>query len=381
MNLNLSQNQKILLDLIRRHGPLPRVQLVELCDITAGAVTRHCKELLLRSLIATGAPISGTRGQPARPLSIDPAGAFSIGVSFYPHQIDFAALDFAGKPIEAMSLAYEEVDPASTAQKIARQVNRLAQKHRLPIERCLGLGLAIPGFSQDQGATRHTVGALSSWRGVDLEAVFSQQTGMPVWVENVASAGAFSDFYHANDDDKRTTVFIHLGYGIGAGIVTNGRLYSGTLGNSGEIGGFFPLDEPRPSGLDLIQNLHRAGFKIRRLADIDEEIAHSDVLAKWIERATDQLCEVVYSAKCWLAPELVSIGGPIRAEILATIANATSQKVAAKRNPIPGPVIVPSKLGPLATAIGAAWMPIHYNCSPSQNAYAGDYRVSISANS
>lgn len=366
MKPQFSQNQRILLDLIRKLAPVPRVKLSDLSGLTPGAVTRHCKELLLQGLIKQGETSTGQRGQPAQPLLIDPNGGFSIGAAFYPNQIDLALIDFAGTVLAQDSFKFNEQNPTQTAKQLALLAQSMLSGAGLSMHTCLGVGLAVPGFSRDNSKARQTVDALNSWRNSDLQSIFEAQLQAPCIVENIASAGAFTQLYELSNRCNQHIIFLHIGYGIGAGIIAEGRLYTGHLGNAGEIGGLYPLDKPRPSGLDLLNTLANAGIRIKSMDDIDENDADiQPILDQWLSRASEQLTDIAHSAQRWFAPEQIVIGGPLSINIMQRIASKVAQKTESYVGSLPRIPISAAPQGARTTAIGAAFMPIHQLCSPN----------------
>lgn len=52
--LELRPTQRLLLELIRRHAPVTRAELARYSNLTAGAITQQCRELLFSGLVIEG---------------------------------------------------------------------------------------------------------------------------------------------------------------------------------------------------------------------------------------------------------------------------------------------------------------------------------------
>jgi len=77
---------------------------------------------------------------------------------------------------------------------------------------------------------------LPGWDDVPVVKHFADEFRVPVHVQNDANACAYAEWKYGAGKGTRNMVFMTFGTGLGAGIVIDGRLYSGTNDNAGEIG-------------------------------------------------------------------------------------------------------------------------------------------------
>ncbi|MBQ3289624.1 MAG: ROK family protein [Kiritimatiellae bacterium] len=77
---------------------------------------------------------------------------------------------------------------------------------------------------------------LPGWDDVPAVRFFEERFGVPVHLQNDANACAYAEWKFGAGRGTRNMVFMTFGTGLGAGLVLDGRLYSGTNDNAGEIG-------------------------------------------------------------------------------------------------------------------------------------------------
>ena len=77
---------------------------------------------------------------------------------------------------------------------------------------------------------------LPGWDDVPVVKFFADRFKVPVHLQNDANACAYAEWKFGAGRGTRNMVFMTFGTGLGAGIVIDGRLYSGTNDNAGEIG-------------------------------------------------------------------------------------------------------------------------------------------------
>jgi len=100
----------------------------------------------------------------------------------------------------------------------------------------IGIGCGVPSVVDvDQGIV-YAVENIPSWHEVHLKERLEQRFSLPVYVNNDANAFALGELYFGEGKGYRNMVGLTLGTGLGAGIIINGHLYSGTNCGAGEIG-------------------------------------------------------------------------------------------------------------------------------------------------
>ena len=163
---------------------------------------------------------------------------------------------------------------------------------------------------------------LPGWDDVPVVKFFEDRFHVPVAVQNDANACALAEYLYGSGRGTRSMVFMTFGTGLGAGIVIDGRLYSGANDNAGEIG-HIRLAPTGPVGYGKEGSAEGfcSGAGMARLAKIRKGL---DITAKELfarVRAGDKDCvEVFRESAAHLAtilsytidilnPEVIALGG------------------------------------------------------------------------
>lgn len=77
---------------------------------------------------------------------------------------------------------------------------------------------------------------LPGWDNVPVVKMLSEKFGVPVFLCNDADACALAEWKFGAGKGTKNMIFLTFGTGMGAGLILNGHLYSGTMGMAGEIG-------------------------------------------------------------------------------------------------------------------------------------------------
>ncbi len=364
--IQLADDHKRLLQLLRIDMPRSRIELSRLLDINNGTITRLSRELISLGLVSEAATQASGRGRPSIPLSLRPDGAYAIGAATHPGWVDICVVNFANQPLAQKSCPWKEGSPHQFAKLLANEVAAITANLRLRHARFLGFGVSVPGFSVGIPSRRHTVQRLHSWRAHDLSALLGDALDGPVWIENDANCAAIAEFYQSETRKGASMLVIFLGHGVGGGCISSDQLFLGEYANAGEIGVLYPLDQPRPSAVDLVHTLQAKGCGPIALFNLEKHLdQHKKIIAAWIERAAKQLELAVLSGIAWFDPASIVISGTLPDRVLiplATKLNEVSWKTRLGTRTIPP--IRASRLQGRAAAVGAAFLPIHHTIAP-----------------
>jgi glucokinase len=99
-----------------------------------------------------------------------------------------------------------------------------------------GIGFCVPSVVDVDEGVVYSVENIPSWREVRLRDELERRYGVPAFINNDANAFAVGELHFGKGRGHRNLVGLTIGTGLGAGVVIEGRLYSGTNCGAGEVG-------------------------------------------------------------------------------------------------------------------------------------------------
>jgi predicted NBD/HSP70 family sugar kinase len=366
-------NERLVLSLIRAHGNLPKAEIARLTGLSPQTVSVIVRLLEADNLVLKGASVKGKVGQPSQPYSLNPEGAFSIGLKVGRRSGDLTLLGLDGVVRNAVHHPYHFPTPREFIRFARQGIAELTQGlGPLLIKRISGLGIASPfeiwKWEEEAGAP-HDV--MEAWKSLDLTAEIAKICDWPVLQCNDATAACAAELFFGKGQRYRNYAYIYVGYFVGGGIVINGHLHQGPTGNAGAIGS---IPVPRPSG-GSEQLIRSASFYLLEKAIRDEQGDPSilwyagrnwggagKALDSWIGQAAKGMAFAAASLASTLECEAVIIDGAMPADVRRQLVAAV-RKASAKINldGISPFAIEEGTIGFEARALGAASLPLFAN--------------------
>ena len=378
-------NERVVLEAVRLHGALPAADIARQTQLTAQTVSMIAKRLLDDGLLVKGAPQRGKVGQPSVPLSLNPDGAFAIGIKVGRRSLDTLLVDFTGARRQRWTLDYRHADPDEVLGEIAQRLKDIRRKLTpAQRERVQGVGIAAPlsmgGWQQLLGVPARSA---EKWQRIDLAGEVAARTELPVTLVKDTAAACVAELVAGRGRGVKSFLYVFVDTFIGGGLVLDGHLRAGRSGNAGAVGSL-PLwlargerDNPPAqllsvaSLLNLEQLYGGAGLDVA--AANDERALHAPWrkhTARWLADAAAAVAQAVNCAACLLDLDGVILDGSFARELQAALIEETEGALARYSwEGVSRPQLLPGSIGSDARALGGALLPLYANFAPDRELF------------
>ncbi|TPQ15658.1 ROK family transcriptional regulator [Streptomyces sporangiiformans] len=230
-------NRAVVLDAVRRRSPVSRVELAEGTGLTSQTVSNVVRRLLDEGLVQETGQAPSQGGKPRTLLSLRADAAYAVGIHLDPDSTVAVLLDLAGRVLRRRRLSTTaRSDPGRLAGTLGRTVNSLIKKAGVGRDRVLGVGVAVPGPIDGGRGMVLDPPNLPDWHHVHLVDLLGRSTGLPVVMDNDATAAAIGERWAGGAERSGSFLFVYVGTGIGGGIMLADAVLRGDSGNAGEFG-------------------------------------------------------------------------------------------------------------------------------------------------
>ncbi|MFE1793698.1 ROK family protein [Streptomyces sp. NPDC059525] len=261
-------NEALLLDLLRAAGSagLGRAELAARTGLTPQAVSKITARLAAEGLVAEAGRDPSTGGKPRTRLRLVPGARHAVGVHLDRDELRAVRVDLAGDVVAEWSRPLDfGAGPEAVAEAAVRAVARVSGEAGAPLP--LGVGVAAPGPLDWRTGVLGRVTGFPEWEGFPLREVLVGRLGVPVVVDKDTNAGVAAGWRSGGPDGLcspggpdgpggpgagggdawgwapegtalagGSSVYLHVGTGIGAGLRLDGVVYRGARSGAGEFG-------------------------------------------------------------------------------------------------------------------------------------------------
>ncbi|MEF3120379.1 ROK family transcriptional regulator [Kocuria flava] len=234
---NLAHSAALALEIIRRNGPQTRPDLAAETGLGRTALTQRIALLQEAGLLSEGEYGESTGGRHPRLLRFNASAGRVLAVEFGATSVTVGLTDLAGE-IQALTSASQDIaEGPEPALSRAEQLAQTLLAEQPPQEaRLWGVGVGLPGPVEYATGRPSAPPIMPGWDGYPVRERLTTAFQAPVWVDNEVNTLALGELRSRPELRNQDFFYVKVGTGIGAGLVSGGRLHRGAQGSAGDIG-------------------------------------------------------------------------------------------------------------------------------------------------
>ncbi len=378
-----SKNAQIKLNILKNYinnGDNTLSELGKEMDLSVPTITKLVSELIDEGYVIDFGKVETAGGRRPNIYGLNPDSGCFLGVDIKRFRINLALINFKGELIDSqLSVPFNYENTSESFDSLCKIINEYVSGLSIPKSKILSVGINISGRINTE--TGHSY-SMYYFNEQPLTEIFHERLGIHATIDNDSRAMAYGEYMNGVVGDEKNVLFVNCSWGLGLGIITNGQLYYGKSGFSGEFGHLSVFDndvichcgkkgclETQASGSyiyrrylekmaegysSILDKKKKKGEPITQ-EDILEAAMQEDMMAiELIEEVGNTLGKQIAGLINLFNPELVIIGGvvaltgdylllPIRSTVKKYSLNLVSKDTTIKL----------SKLGDKAGVIGA----------------------------
>ncbi len=220
-------NTLAVLNVIRNHGPISKIEIARILSLTPATVSSHLKELENHNLVVTVCEGDSTGGRKPILHDLNDKNIYAISISMRRVNIEIGLLDLKGNIIDSEYIEYglsrELPDVMSKLDvKILNYIDQVKSKNC----EILGIGIIFDGLIDSENGFLHRSRDFP-WRELSFGEIMEKRYDIPVFLNDFGSAMALAEKYFGGGFDCENFVHVHIGEGVYTGVYIRDRLYSG----------------------------------------------------------------------------------------------------------------------------------------------------------
>ena len=355
-------------------GPATQAELARQTGLSTATVSNIVK-IMQDSGLASTEPITSS-GRRALNVRLNSNGAVAVGIDFGRRhlRVVLASLSYhiIAEESVMLPLGHQSEEGIQAAVVLLEKLLRESGVDRSAV---VGAGVGIPGPIDRRTGTVAQGAILPEWVGINILQHLEDTLKFPVYVDNDANLGAWSEVTWGPHTGVQNLMFLKIGSGIGAGLILNGAPYYGNVGITGEIGhatiheqglvcrcGNRGCLETIASTTTMIELLSRGEDRPLTPADIVRKaLARDSATLRVVDDAGLAVGRALGNVANLINPEVIVVGGPL-AGLGNLLLDPIRRGLVRHAVPVIGETttLTMSSLGDRAEALGAAALVFQY---------------------
>jgi predicted NBD/HSP70 family sugar kinase len=303
-----------------------RSELAELTGLARSTIAARVDELMATGLVAPAGEARSSGGRPPTRFAFDPHARVVLAADLGATHATVAVTDLGAEVIAETTETIRISDgPEPVLNRLWQIWSGILQSADRTEQDVAGVGIGVPGPVEFATGRPRNPPIMPGWDGFDIPAYIRAFVDDPVLVDNDVNLMALGEF-DADWRNVRHLLFVKIATGIGAGIVSDGRLNRGAQGSAGDLGhvqahnapavectcGNLGCLEAVAAGPAIAARLRDRGLDVDSTSDVVDLVKAGNTPAlQAVRQAGRDIGAVLATCVNLLNPDVIVIGGPL----------------------------------------------------------------------
>ena len=213
--------------------------IAEVCkemNLSIPTVTKLISELQEDGYILDFGKQETSGGRKPSIYGLNPVSGYFVGVDILKDQLNLAILDFKGDKIRIeQNIPYTLENTPAALDHLCECINEFINSLPIPREKILSIGINISGRVNPFAGYSYSI---FYFEEKPLSQILEEKLHIKIYIENDTRSMAYGEYLQGVVKGEKNILFINISWGLGIGIIIDGKVYFGKSGFSGEFGHF-----------------------------------------------------------------------------------------------------------------------------------------------
>ena len=210
-------------------------------DLSIPTVTKFISEMCEDGYINDYGKLETSGGRHPSLYGLNPESGYFIGVDIKKFAVNIGLINFKGDMMELkMNIPYKFENTPEAMEELCRLISSFIKKTKVNTEKILNININISGRVNPVSGRVNPESGYSfsqfNFSERPLAEVLTDKIGCQVCIDNDTRAMTYGEYLQGCVKGEKNIIFVNISWGLGIGIIIDGKIYTGKSGFSGEFG-------------------------------------------------------------------------------------------------------------------------------------------------
>ena len=300
-------NINIIEDIIAEKGPVSKPELSRISSLSLPTVNKIVDALTETDRVKVSGVLESGIGRKAQLYVVNANSGCILALYLMDHTYICAVVNAVGEITYRFTVLVETSSRQLALESTYEAIDNLIAHANSSVK---AIGIGVPGVVKSNNLITN-IPNIQGWEGINLKEVIEGKYKLSTFVENNVKLTTVG-FYHNELKQRYDNIaYIHLGKGIGSGIIIDKKLYKGFRSLAGELG-YMIVEGPTAADMKFVKS---RGLLEQRISNLIQSLKDSSGTDESKKRDMEKLQELlsfgltnlIYT----LNPEVIVLSGDI----------------------------------------------------------------------
>lgn len=205
-------------------------------DLSIPTVTKFISEMCEDGYINDYGKLETSGGRHPSLYGLNPESGYFIGVDIKKFAVNIGLINFKGDMMELkMNIPYKFENTPEAMEELCTLISSFIKKTKVNTEKILNINININISGRVNPESGYSF-SLFNFSECPLAEVLTEKIGYQVCIDNDTRAMTYGEYLQGCVKGEKNIIFVNVSWGLGIGIIIDGKIYTGKSGFSGEFG-------------------------------------------------------------------------------------------------------------------------------------------------
>lgn len=216
------------------NGSSTITDLAKELDLSVPTVTKFISEMCEEGYINDYGKLETSGGRHPSIYGLNPESGYFIGVDIKKFAINIGLINFKGDMLELnMNTPYKFENTQEALERLCDLIKNFIKETEVNKDKIMNICINISGRVNPESGYSFSMFNFSEQ---PLAEVLAKKIGFPICIDNDTRAMTYGEYMKGNVTGEKNIIFVNISWGLGIGIIIDGKIYTGKSGFSGEFG-------------------------------------------------------------------------------------------------------------------------------------------------
>lgn len=240
-NTKSNQLKKDIIRYFLNNGKTSISELAKEMELSVPTVTKLINGMNEEGLISDYGKVQTPEGRHPNVYGLNPTSAYFVGVDMTRHHLNMALMDFNGDMVKTeFGLLHSHENTPESLDRLCNHINNFINSISSEIRKnIINISLNIAGRVNPESGYSYSSFYFSE---EPISSILSKKLKHNVVIDNDTRAMTYGEYMKGVVEGQKDVIFINASWGLGIGIIIDGKIHYGKSGFSGEFGHFPAFD-------------------------------------------------------------------------------------------------------------------------------------------
>lgn len=216
------------------NGSSTITDLAKELDLSVPTVTKFISEMCEEGYINDYGKLETSGGRYPSLYGLNPESGYFIGVDIKKFAINIGLINFKGDMVELkMNIPFKSENTSEALEELCKLILQFIKKVDIDNDKILNININVSGRVNPESGYSFSQ---FNFEERPLAEVLTEKIGFRVTIDNDTRAMTYGEYMKGCVKEEKDIIFVNVSWGLGIGIIIDGKIYTGKSGFSGEFG-------------------------------------------------------------------------------------------------------------------------------------------------